>query len=103
MPADVAFARAAAVYRELRQAIEPWAKQNGYKRARGAKAGWTRALDQTRELVVGFECSPWGSAATRRWQLPWYDRDIAFRRLRRPAGPHPSDLLLELPCAQRAR
>ena len=64
MPAKVEFARAATVYRELREALDPWAKLNGYRRLRGAKAGWTRALDQSRDLGFAFECSPWGSAAT---------------------------------------
>ena len=45
------------VYRELREALSPWAQAAGFSRVRGAAPGWEKPVDQGRRLVVRFEGS----------------------------------------------
>ena len=45
------------VYRELRDALSPWAQAAGFRRLRGAAPGWEKPIDDGRRLVVRFEGS----------------------------------------------
>jgi hypothetical protein len=58
------YARSTEVYREMRAALGPWAKANGYRRRRGSQAGWVRPLGTERELSFWFDVNAWGSGAT---------------------------------------
>ncbi len=44
------YAPAKAAYRELRAAIGPWAKANGYRRWAGTQAGWQKPMGEQRLL-----------------------------------------------------
>jgi hypothetical protein len=48
------YARAAAVYRELRTALGPWFKEHGYRRRPGSEQGWERG-----KLSFWFRVNPW--------------------------------------------
>jgi hypothetical protein len=58
------YARSTEVYQEMRAALGPWAKANGYRRRRGSPAGWVRPLGTERDLSFWFDVSAWGSGAT---------------------------------------
>jgi hypothetical protein len=45
------------VYRQLRDALSPWAQAAGFRRLRGAAPGWEKPIDDGRRLVVRFEGS----------------------------------------------
>jgi hypothetical protein len=45
------------VYRELRDALSPWAQAAGFRRLRGTAPGWEKPIDDGRRLVVRFEGS----------------------------------------------
>ena len=45
------------VYRELRDALTPWAEAAGFRRQRGATPGWERPAGDDRRLVLRFEGS----------------------------------------------
>ena len=51
------YAPAREVYRELRDALAPWAQAAGFRRVRGAAPGWEKPVDEGRRLVVRFEGS----------------------------------------------
>jgi hypothetical protein len=52
MPAGYAPAKTA--YQELRAAVRPWAKSQGFRRWPGTQAGWQKALDAGQ--LLGFKC-----------------------------------------------
>jgi len=58
------YARSSVVYREIRTALDPWCKQNGYRRARGSEPCWIRSLNASEDVSVGFRVNAWGSGAT---------------------------------------
>jgi hypothetical protein len=58
------YARSAEVYKEIRAALGPWAKANGYRRRPGSQAGWVRPLGTERTLAFWFEVNAWGSGPT---------------------------------------
>jgi len=58
------YARSSVVYREIRAALDPWCKQNGYRRARGSEPCWIRSLNASDDLSFRFRVNPWGSGAT---------------------------------------
>ncbi len=49
------YATAKVAYRELRSAIGPWAKANGYGRWAGTQAGWQKPVDAEQRLLFKFE------------------------------------------------
>ena len=53
-----AYARAAEVYREIRAALGPWFKENGYSRRKGGEPGWV-----LKRFGVWFRVNPWGGGA----------------------------------------
>jgi hypothetical protein len=48
------------VYREIRAALGPWCKDNGYRRSSGTEPGWIRALNKDQDLSFSFRVNPWG-------------------------------------------
>jgi hypothetical protein len=42
-------------YRELRSAIGPWAKTNGYVRCAGTQVGWQKPVEAQQQLLFKFE------------------------------------------------
>ncbi len=58
------YATAKAAYRELRSAIGPWAKANGYRRWAGTQAGWQKPIDAERRLLFKFEGDSFGNPDT---------------------------------------
>src|SRR3989442_5225952 len=42
-------------YRELRSAIGPWAKTNGYVRWAGTQVGWQKPVEAQQQLLFKFE------------------------------------------------
>ena len=56
----VEYARSTVVYREIRGALDPWCKANGYRRLPGAEPCWVRKLDEGGELGIAFHVNPWG-------------------------------------------
>ena len=42
-------------YRELRSAIGPWAKTNGYARWTGTQVGWQKPVEAQQQLLFKFE------------------------------------------------
>ena len=61
-------ARSAAVYRELRAILGPWAKDNGYQRQPRTEASWSRRLGNGEELVLRLRCNALGRRRNRRRQ-----------------------------------
>jgi hypothetical protein len=57
------YARSSAVYKEIRAALDPWCKQNGYRRVRGTEATWIRSLNAEQDLSFSFRCNRWGGGA----------------------------------------
>jgi hypothetical protein len=53
----VPYAPAKEVYRELWDALSPWAQAAGFRRLRGASPGWEKPIDAGRQLIVRFEGS----------------------------------------------
>ena len=53
-----------ALYGELRAALGPTMKQNGFRRAGGGRLGWTRPSPDG-HLTVWFQCDKWG------WDKSW--------------------------------
>ena len=51
-------------YRELRSAIGPWAKTNGYARWTGTQAGWQKPVEAQQQLLFKFEGSSFASPDT---------------------------------------
>ncbi len=49
------YTRAKIAYRELRSAIGPWAKTNGYVRWAGAQVGWQKPVEAQQQLLFKFE------------------------------------------------
>jgi hypothetical protein len=54
------YARSSEVYRELRAALGPWCKANGYRRRRGFEPGWVRGLNKDQDLSFWFRANRWG-------------------------------------------
>jgi hypothetical protein len=51
-------------YRELRSAIGPWAKTNGYARWTGTQAGWQKPVEAQQQLLFKFEGSSFANPDT---------------------------------------
>jgi hypothetical protein len=51
-------------YRELRSAIGPWAKTNGYARWTGTQAGWQKPVEAQQQLLFKFEGSSFATPDT---------------------------------------
>jgi hypothetical protein len=58
------YAHAKDVYKELREALGPWAKANGFRRWPGTVAGWQRSQGELELLRFKFESSVWGDPET---------------------------------------
>ena len=52
------YAHAKDVYKELRDAVGPWTRANGFRRWPGTVAGWQKAVDAERLLRFKFEGAP---------------------------------------------
>lgn len=58
------YARSSMVYREIRTAMDPWCKQNGYRRVPGGgEPAWIRRLGTAQELSFSFRVNPWGGGS----------------------------------------
>jgi hypothetical protein len=57
------YARSSMVYREIRSALDPWCKENGYRRVAGTEPAWIQALGTTQDLSFSFRVNPWGGGA----------------------------------------
>lgn len=58
------YAHAKDVYKELREALGPWAAANSFRRWPGTVAGWQRAAGPDQILRFMFEGSGWGDPET---------------------------------------
>ena len=57
------YARSSVVYREIRGALGPWCKQNGYRRVPGTEPAWIQPLGTARDLSFSFRVNTWGGGA----------------------------------------
>jgi hypothetical protein len=58
------YATAKEVYKELREALGPWTKANGFRKWPGTAAGWQRPQGALELLRFKFEVSVWGDSET---------------------------------------
>src|SRR5687767_6079648 len=61
---NAGYAPAKTVYKEMREAIAPWSKANGFRRWSGTQAGWRKANYAEQLLGFKFEGQVWGSPDT---------------------------------------
>ena len=57
------YARSTVVYREIRDALDPWCKENGFRRMKGTEPTWLRPLGTSQDLSFSFRVNAWGGGA----------------------------------------
>jgi hypothetical protein len=58
------YASSKVVYREIRAALDPWCKENGYRTVRGSGPCWVRPVNTSEDVSFRFRVNQWGSGAT---------------------------------------
>ena len=69
------YAKAKEVYKELRDALGPWTKANGFRKWPGTVAGWQRPQGALELLRFKFEGSAWGDPETGNALTGWVQTD----------------------------